>query len=202
MKCPDCGLGYVPDVFEDTRFHKKYHDEIVNGLPAKRAKNDRIIWEDSPLRITLVNYNSPLSQKKRAEMVAIIARKDTPFDFASYHASEPFDDRNVHVFLLYLHNRIIGLTVIEKRSNIWKCTWKQYESREPEILTSHPSIWSIGFVWIHRRYRRKGLARQIVKEAASFLATDMQSIGWYTGFTESGEALIRRLCPDHFYIAR
>ena len=202
VKCPDCRFGYISDIPDNVSSHKKYHDRIVNGLLAQRVKSDKVIWEQESFWITVVNYASPVSQKKRAHKAALVAHHDTPFDSAPYHANEPLDKRNVHVFLLHYRNRIVGFLIAEKSSNVWKCTWEQYENRNPLKLPEHPPIWSVGLIWVHKPHRRKGLARQLVLEATSFLGTNIQSVGWHTRFTELGKAMVRRLNPNYFYIAK
>ena len=72
-RCPECGLGYVPEVPEDAKSHKNYHDKKVNGFPYRRVKSDEIIWEEGDFRITVINYFSPRSQRVRAQEVGLIA---------------------------------------------------------------------------------------------------------------------------------
>lgn len=202
IKCSECGFGYISDIPDNISYHKKYHDKIVNGILAWHVKSDKVIWKAESFWITVVNYASPISQKKRAQETARIAHLDMPFDFASYHANEPFDERNVHVFLLHYRNRIVGFLIIERRSKIWKCTWEQYENRKPQELPRRPPVWSVGLIWVHKLHRKKGFARQLVLEAISFLGTNTQSVGWHTPFTKLSEAMVRRLCPEYIFIAK
>jgi hypothetical protein len=68
MRCPDCRMGYVPEVPEDFQEHKKYHDKIVNGVPSRRLKNDWVVWEEGYYRITVVIHaTSSISQRERAQ---------------------------------------------------------------------------------------------------------------------------------------
>ena len=202
MRCPECGMGYIPNNSEDKKAHKKYHDKVVNGLYAPRIKSDKIVWEKGDYRITIINYFSPHAQKKRAEKVGLLAHRDTPFDFASYHSEEPLDERNVHVFLLYRKNRIIGLLTVERRNYVQKFTWKEYKNAGGQELSKAEPIWSIGLVWIHRKYRKRGLGSQLVQIAASYFDIDVQSIGWDTPFTDDGERFVRSLCPNSFFVAK
>jgi len=196
-------MHYVPEVPEDLHGHKKYHDTIVNGLPCHRLKSDLVIWEERDYRITVVIHaTSPVAQRKRAEDAGRLANKDTRYDFPPYDSGKALDKRDVHIFLLFFKNRIVGFLIIDRRETIWKYTWEQYKSHEELDPISHPPIWSVGLVWIHRRHRRKGLGQRLISEAMSFGGIHIDSLGWYTPFTELGEALVKKICPDFFYIAK
>ncbi|MGA3042791.1 MAG: hypothetical protein ABSF54_18600, partial [Bryobacteraceae bacterium] len=60
MTCPVCGLGYVPEYPPDAARHKREHDLFVNGVPARPLRDDRIVFQDPTLRITLVSPFSSL----------------------------------------------------------------------------------------------------------------------------------------------
>lgn len=202
MICPKCGMGYVPGFPDEEKEHRKYHDRVTNGLRAAQIKSDMVVWQKDNSRITVVNYFSPIAQKKRAEAVGFIAHKDTPFDSAPYHHKEPLDKRNVHLFLFSQKNRIIGLLLIEKRKFVKRFTWQDYENARGIELSKADPIWSIGLVWVHRKYRQHGLGSKLTQVAASYFDIGMQSIGWYTPFTDDGRKLVESLCPDSFLVAR
>lgn len=202
MRCSKCGMEFVPDCPEDAKAHRKYHDKIVNGFYARKIKSDKIVWEKGDYRITVVHYFSPLAQKKRAEEAGLLAHKDTPFDFAPYHSKERLDERNVHIFLLYRKNRIIGLLIGERRSYVQRFTWEEYENAGGKELSKGKPIWSIGLAWVHREHRKKRLGSQLARVAASYFNIKIQSIGWYTPFVGNGEKLAKSLCPKSFYVAK
>ncbi len=104
MKCPKCGMMYIPENPEDMSAHRTFHDKVMNGIFSRKIKSDKIIWEKTNYRITVVNYFSSIVQKKRAQKAGLLAHGDTPFDFAPYHSSEALDKRNVHLFLLSRKN--------------------------------------------------------------------------------------------------
>lgn len=202
MKCPICGMGYMPGIPDNDREHWKYHDRVVNGISYRRAKSDLIVWEQENLRVALVNQSSSLSQRRRAEETAKLAARDTPFDGLPYYASETLNQWNVHVFMLYCGNRIIGLLVTDRRENVWRCNWTDYNSRKAEKVPVAAPIWSIAMVWIHSRHRRIGLGQLMVTRMTTFLGCDSDSVGWCTEFTESGKALVQKCCPMDFLIAK
>jgi ribosomal protein S18 acetylase RimI-like enzyme len=197
-------MGYVPEIPADRKFHGKYHDAVVKGLRAPPVLSDSVIWEEGIERITVVNFQSPLVQKKRAERIGSLAHRDTRYDFPPYSSGEALDERNVHVFLGFTANRAMGLFVVERRPHVWRCTWEEYknETHTLQELRDHAPVWSVGLAWVHRDHRRRGWARRLAEQAAHFFAIDIQAFGWYTPFSEQGEAMVRRLCPAWFYIAK
>jgi len=202
MRCPKCGMMYVPEYPEDVRVHRIYHDKVVNGVYARKIKSDKICWEKGDFRITVVNYFSPITQKRRAGEAGLLAHRDTPFDFAPYHSKEDLDKRNVHLFLLSRKIRIIGFLKLEKRAHVQKFTWQEYENAEGKELPKGEAIWSIGLLWIHRKYRKMGLGSKLIQASALYFNIEVQSIGWYTPFTSDGEKLAKSLCPKSFYVAK
>jgi ribosomal protein S18 acetylase RimI-like enzyme len=143
-----------------------------------------------------------LLRKKRAQEAAFIAHRDTPFDFTPYHHKESLDERNIHLFLLYRINRIIGLLIVERRDFVQRFTWQEYENSGGKELPQADPIWSIGLAWVHRKYRRFGLGSKLVQAAASYFDIKIQSIGWYTDFTNDGQKLVKSLCPESFFVAK
>jgi len=189
---------YVPEIPENVREHTKYHDKIVNGLRACPVKSDCVIWSQADMRITVVNRLSPLAQRRRAEEVASLARRDT-----HYLPSSLFNGNNTHAFVLYKRNRSIGFLAIEKREHVWETCWADFQTaRKPKEIFGHPAIWTIFIVWILKRYRGSHLGQTMIRKSLPYLGCDLETVGWYTPFTNSGEALIRRCCSETFYIAK
>lgn len=203
MICPECGFSYVPDIPEDVKLHENYHDKMVKGVPLSTTKKIEAIWEDQDSLIFVVNFSSPFSQKKIAEKVGIIAHRDTPYDISPYSAREIKDERDVHIFLYHEENRIIGYLLVEKRKNIWSCSWEQYDRNQATKVTDIPFLWTIGLVWVNRRHRRKGIAKTLIKEASNYFDLKIKDFGWYAPpITESGEAILRKILPEGYFIAK
>lgn len=202
MICPECKMSYVPSIPENVKEHKKYHDKTVNGIYVHKIDSDKTLWEKEDFRITIVNHLSPIVQKKRAEKVGLIANIDTQFDFAPYHHKEPPDKRNVNLFLLHRKNRIVGLLIVERRDFAQRVTWQEYVNAGGNGVSKANPIWSIGLVWVHRKYRRLGLGSKLVQIVASSFDIEINSMGWYTPLTDDGKKLVKMLCPNFFYIAK
>lgn len=199
-KCELCGMSYVKEILDNCRDHQEYHDKVVNGIPAPFSKNDSVVWSQDDMRITIINRLSPLEQCHLAEEVAMFGRSD-----ASYGAEVLFAECELytHVFLLQKQNRIIGLLIMEKRDHIWQISWADLDAdKEPKELLGHPPIWSICFIWVLRRHRGSHLGQTMINEAVAYLGAKLETVGWYTPFTDSGKVLVRRCCPEVFYIAK
>ncbi len=196
MICPECGFSYSPDFLEDIRLHDNYHDKIVKGIPL-------FIKEEMDDLVFAVNHSSPFHRKKIAEKVGIIANLDTPYDSCPYSVGEIRDERDVHIFMYPNEGRVIGYLLIEKRTNIWKCNWEQFEKKQASEVSDFPFLWTIGLIWIHKNHRRNGIAKTMIKEAANYFGLEIQDLGWYAPpITESGEIMLRSILPNGYYIAK
>lgn len=196
-------MAYDEDFPDDRREHRKHHDMVVNGLPSRRYKTDRVIWEDGAARLLVVRHRvAPFRDRKHAERVAQLANRDTRFDFAAYHAGDSDDGRDSHVFLLEMDGRFVGFLVIERHEYVQRFTWDQYDQPTGGALPKGDPVWSICMAWVHQKHRRRGFASALVAKAIEFLRTGSTDIGWYTPFTESGRALAKRICPESFLVAK
>lgn len=196
-------MTYAEELAEDRREHRKHHDTVVNSVPSRKRKSDRVIWECGAARVLAICHRvASLNDRRRAERVAQLAHRDTSFDFAAYHAGDSDDGRDPHVFLLEVNKRLVGVLVAERREYVQRFTWGEYGQPTGGPLPKVDPVWSICMVWIHRKHRRQGFATILVNEAFEFLGTDLTTIGWYTPFTESGRALAKRLYPASFLVAK
>jgi hypothetical protein len=62
-------------------------------------------------------------------------------------------------------------------------------------------MWSVGYAWVSKKNRRTGWLRDILSAAGDHLGFGVD-FGWYTPFSEAGEAAARALCPSGIYIAK
>jgi GNAT superfamily N-acetyltransferase len=195
-------MTYVPENPDEKKQHRACHTEVMNGVYARAIGSDAVIWTNSTARITVVTPLSSNSQRVRATKVARLANLELRYDFGIYHEDEPRDERDIHLFLYYVRNRIVGLGIMEKRTNICRCTWNERERREFKKLESSTPVWSLGIMWVHRGHRRKKVASTLFAEAAKHLHVDQKSVAFYTPFTQEGERFVRSLCPEEFMIAK
>ena len=206
MECTrQCEFPYHPADPAQVRKHDRYHDEVSNGVYARPAKSDEVIWKQGRDRITVMRHRTALrAQRERAWRAAFAANREMRYDGGVYCAEDPPDERDLHVFLPHRGNRIVGLLIMERRTPMWSGTWDEFDeskasNAEPQSAEQTP-VWSVGFVWVLPRHRREGLARRLVLEGCAFLGAQVEHLGWYVPFMQSGEALVRKLCPVKLYL--
>lgn len=195
--CPDCGLSYMPTISRDAKNHRSYHDKKMNGPAYKRLASDQAIWEEIGARLVVVTPKSPFVQRKRAERVSLVAASDARFSFVSCCAQKRPDELDLHMFLLFKNKRAIAFAKLEKCFYKRFLTWHQYDNDyEIPWVAANPPIWAVTYVWVCRNRLRQGWARQLISEACRFLGLTEMNVGWVCPLTESGNLLVRNLCPD------
>ncbi len=124
------------------------------------------------------------------------------YDGGIYRHYDPPDERQIQIFIYVRASRAVGMLLVEMRTKIWRCTWNGNETpicvEQPEIA----SLWSIGFVWVHKQHRQAGIAFALFVEAKRALELGENDIGWYTPFSEDGKGFVRKLYPTHFFVAK
>jgi hypothetical protein len=195
-------MTYAEDSSEDRRLHRTYHDEIVNGVPARQLKSDKIIWRRGEDCIIVVNAFSPRVQRIRAAKVGRVANQETHYDFGLYDEDERPDGREIHLFLYRSGDRAVGLSILEKRSGICHYTWEEYDRHVQKTLEKQEPIWSLGFTWVHKKHRCRGIAKIVLVEAVRYLGVRINYVGLYTPLSDDGEAFARSVFREGFLIAR
>jgi hypothetical protein len=195
-------MAYILGLPEDEAKHTRYCDSMVNEPPVGPLSGAHVIWTSGDDRIILVSDSSPLEQKKLAHTVSTCANREMCYDGGIYRHYDPPDERQIQIFL-YIHaSCAVGMLLIERRTTIWHCTWNGNDTpvcvEQPEIS----SLWSIGFVWAHKQYRRARIAYTLFEEARRALGLGKNDIGWYTPFSDDGKAFVRKLYPTHLFVAK
>ena len=201
----ECGLTFLPSHRPDARRHRKEHDEYLAGVRVSPLRDDEVVSETNDLRITVVRPGSSLRQRKRAEHVGRRANWDTHYDFGVYSASEDGNRTfQIHAFIGSSQERAVSFMLLETRSTVWLARWVDLGANhlEPGKVSEGIKQWTVGFIWVLPRLRRKGIARKLLREAARFAQIPVTELGWYTPFTPEGELLVRAACPDKFRIIR
>jgi len=140
-------------------------------------------------------------QRKRVEKVGRRANSETHYDFGVYDAYSP---SGIHALVAYVRNRGVGILTFEKVSHVWWTTWEEYEAaREPARVPQKRGMWSVDFVWLLPRYRHRGIATLLHRVALGHVGCEsLKNLAFYTPLTESGEKLLRSLCPEGFHIGK
>ena len=199
ISCNICNYEYLPSLPEDIAAHRKRHDETVNGICAKAAKSDRIIWSEGNYRITALCALDSKVQRLRAQRVATLGKREAGYDFPSFTVYERFDEKGTHVFLLHHKQRVIGLLVFSLRKGLRVLTWADVTDKQKDFASKEP-YWTVDFIWVLKKFRGKSLARRLIYVASEFFENPIEKIAWYPPFTKDGLALAKRLYPLSVYI--
>lgn len=195
-------MCYVAGLPDNEKEHRRYHDCVVNGVPARPLKTDYLIWQEDDRRITLIRARSAIAQRKRAEKVARFANVEAHYSYGIYSANEPPEGRDYHNFLYHANKRIVGFIMLEKRQEIWRCRWRDDADYDCQRLDRHEAMWSIVFMWVLKSHRRQGMATRLLREALVYLSVPYTKVGYYTPFTDDGQEFVHRLNPAEFYVAK
>lgn len=195
-------MGYVPGLPEDDASHDAYCDLISNGPTLTDIASAEWLSEIGEDRILVVTDDSPPAHKKLAHDLAICANREMRYDMGIYRVYDPPDERRIHLFLYARKARVVGLLVFERRTTIWRCTWRPNNNPECIERPDRAGMWSVGFVWVHERQRRTYVAANLFIAALKYLSLAEDDIGWYAPFSRDGEAFVRSKCPINFYVAK
>jgi len=203
ITCPMCRYTYLSEDIWDVQEHRRRHDQFVHGVKAPALKTDRVLATKNGLRITVITPVSPLVQRQRAEKVARRAKCDTPFDFASYYASEQQDEDSPLVFLGTRWERAIAFLVLRRAAYFTETLWEHVPSLNRQKVTRHAGVrWAVCMIWVLAQERHRGLATQLLQQATQFVGLPLEELAWCLPFTECGERLARRHFPERLTITR
>lgn len=186
-------MMYVEESSEDRRLHRVHHDQIVNGVPARTLKSEKVAWRQGEDRIIVVTAASPKRERTRAAKVGRVANQEMHYDFGVYNENEPPDDRDIHLFVYCSDDRAIGLSILERRTGVCHYTWEEVENHVEKTLEEQHAIWSLVFTWVNKKHRRRGIAKILLMEAVRYLGVQIHDIGLYTPFSNDGEAFARSI---------
>jgi len=196
-------MGYIPELLEDEVEHSLYCNRIVNAPKVGASEDECVVWANPNDRILLVTNTSSEEQRKLAHDVSRCANHEMNYDFGIYHFYEPLEEkRQVQIFLYVRDSHVVGMVIIEKRTAIWRCAWNEAEAPSCVEQPEKAWMWSVSFIWVHRQQRRTGIANMLFKESLRVLNLGQKDIGWYTPLSPDGEALVRKLYPIQFFVAK
>lgn len=195
-------MRYCPDIQEDEREHAAYHDSVVNGVPVPTNVRPKIVVADGSIQITVVDACGELGERDYVREIARNANIEVRHSFGIGVPGDGPDEFRTHAFVLQEKDRAIGLLLMEQRQHVWRISWREYDERHSPPPRHLEMMWSVVFVWVHPKHRRRGLGRWLLHAALGHLRLADDAFGWYTDFSESGEAFARAICPERFWIAK
>jgi GNAT superfamily N-acetyltransferase len=160
---------------------------------------ERVVARWDGVEVLLIANTDSAAARATAEQVARRALRDTPFDTPAYTVADA--DPEIRVFLARRDGIAIGLAVLRPRPR-W--AWWSWDDWDAERRPAHPVAplpsWTVELIWSHASQQGRGLAMRILEAAATQVEQPIESFGWRRPFTPSGEAFVRRACPEGFWV--
>jgi GNAT superfamily N-acetyltransferase len=124
--------------------------------------------------------------------------QDTPFHDPAYLAS---DQGEICLLICRSQGVAIGLTVLRRRLRWGWWSWDDWDAeRRPSVGVAPLPAWTVETIWVHPAVQSHGLARRLIDTASQQVEQPVASFAWRRPFTPSGEAFVRRSCPEGFWV--
>lgn len=171
---------------------------LQDAVAVKAIPGDRALARWGETEVLLVTSASAAGERELAEQVARRAMRDTPFHSPAYTAGE---DGDIRVFIARERGLAVGLVVLRLRPRWAWWSWDDWDAeRRPSTGVAPIPSWTVETVWVHGASQGRSLARQILDVASVHVGQPITSFGWHRPFTPSGEAFVRRCCPEGFWV--
>jgi ribosomal protein S18 acetylase RimI-like enzyme len=188
--CPECGLLYGPGYAPDERYHRRVHDEAVNGHRAKLADG-----------FHAVTHQSLISLQKFAQAAASAARRETEYDFSSFTAiKKKADEYNTIAMLCVKDGRVCGLLVSRERECKYTASLKYFQLhsfhswRPTEVNEAQPHARrAIDMIWVLKKNRKQGVAKGLVEALAAECKMKTEDFAHMIPFSEDAVHLWKAL---------
>ena len=195
-RCPDCGLLYVHGLARDERYHRKIHDQVVNGPQAKMADG-----------FYAVTHESPMSLQKLAQAAASAAHHDTRYDFSSFVAVKKQHDEDKTIAMIYIEaGRVCGLVVSREQECKFTASLNFFrvdstDSRPAETSEVQPhSRRAVEMIWVLKKMRQRGIAKRLAQALASHCGVQITDLAHMIPFSESALHVWKALKLSTIYI--
>ena len=172
--------------------------DLADAVALPRLAEERVLVRDGGTEVLLLTNASPAPDRALAEQVARRAVRDTPFNHPAYTAT---DDHDTRVFIAREGGRAIGLAVLRPRPRWAWWSWDDWDAeRRPAPGVAPMVSWTVETIWVHFGCKGRSLAKLILDAAATHVGQPISSFSWHRPFTPSGEAFVRRWCPEGIWV--
>lgn len=168
-------------------------------VPVPHFAGEEIAARWDGAEVLMIRNTSPAEQRALAERVAMRAMRDTPFHTPAYTTADA--DPETRVFIVREQGRAVALSVLRPRARWAWWSWDDWDAeRRPATGVAPMTSWTVEIIWIHASRQQRGLAKRVLDVAAAQVEQPIESFGWRRPFTPSGEAFMRRWCPEGFWV--
>lgn len=170
-----------------------------DSIEAPALAGEDVIARWDGIEVVLVTGASPAPAREQAARVALRAMRDTPFHTPAYEAADTSPD--TRIFIAREHGQAAGLAVLRARPRWAWWSWDDWDAeRRPSTGVAPMTSWTVETIWTHPASQTRGLATRLLKVASDQVDQRITSFGWRRPFTPSGEAFVRRLCPEGIWV--
>lgn len=171
----------------------------LDAVPLPLMPGEQVVARWGAAEVLEVRQDSSDALKAVAERVALRAMRDTPFDQPAFVATEA--DPATRVYLVRDGGIAVALAVLRPRPRWGWWSWDDYDAeRRPATGVAPMTSWTVEGIWIHASQFHRGLATRLLEVASARVDQPIASFGWRRPFTPSGEAFVRRHCPEGFWL--
>jgi ribosomal protein S18 acetylase RimI-like enzyme len=186
------------DTPPDDRYHRSVHADWQLGATLRVAAGDRVVARFDALEVLMVPPTAPRVQRDRAMRVAMRAHRKSGYDFISYDGGTHGQAARTHAMIARRGGRAVGFLVARwRREGAHRVAWADYGTPGARGRAVHDPapMWSIDFVWVLERARRRGTASRMIETLAAHLEIAVSAFAWGLPLSPDGECLARYLTP-------
>jgi GNAT superfamily N-acetyltransferase len=195
--CPDCGLNYARGYAPDERYHRRFHDETVNGRRAKLGDGFHAVTHESPIWL-----------QRTAQAAASAARRETKYDISSFTAiKRRFDEWDTIAMLCIKDGRVCGLLVSRQRECQYSASLNSFQLgafdswRPTEGIQVIPHTRrAVDMIWVLKKHRRQGVAKGLIEALARHCNLKVEDIAHMIPFREDAVHLWKALKLSTIYL--
>jgi len=195
--CPDCGLLYARGYAPDERYHRRVHDDAVNGHRTKLGDG-----------FYAVTHETVMPLQKLAQAAASAARWETKYDFSSFTAiKKSVDEYDTIVMLCVKDRRVCGLLVSRQRECKYTANLNSFQLgdfdywRPTECIEVKPHTRrAVDMIWVLKKHRRQGLAKGLIEALAKHCKLRVEDIAHMIPFREEAVHLWKALKLSTIYV--
>ncbi len=173
--------------------------ERAGSVPVPELPGERVLARWDGTEVLLVTNASPEAHRTLAEQVARRAMRDTPFSTPAYTVEDRSPE--TRIFIARRGGVAVGLAVLRPRIRWGWWSWDDWDAeRRPAHPVAPLPSWTVEIIWTLPAEQGHGLAQRLLEVAAAQVGQPVSSFGWRRPFTPSGEAFVRRVCPEGFWV--
>ena len=172
--------------------------DVTDSVALPSLPGEKVVARWDEVEILLVTSDSPLKERERAAAVALRAMQDTPFHEPGYRVA---DEDGVRILIARRRGVAIGLIILRQHPRWGWWSWDDWDAeRRPSTGVAPFPSWTVESIWVHQAAQSRGLARRLLDVASAEVDQPITSFAWRRPFTPSGEALVRRCCPEGIWV--